>query len=57
MIPHIPQITVKPVALSDRLHDLHRLCATGTATRVQLGELEAMERTMETDQDNRKDEQ
>ncbi len=47
-------ITVMPVELNDRLWLLHRLSATGAATRVQLDELDRLCRTLEAGQDNRK---
>ncbi len=55
MIPAPAPITVMPVELNDRLWTLHRLCATGAATRVQLDELDRLCRALETGQDNRKD--
>ncbi len=54
MIPILTPITVKPVETNQRLYALHRLCATGTATRVQLDELEAMCAALESGQDNEK---
>ncbi len=54
MIAPLTPVTVKPVETNQRLYALHRLCATGTATRVQLDELDAMARTFATEQDNEK---
>lgn len=52
-IPHIPLVTTPVRQINERLFYLHRLCATGTASRVQLDELDRLCAVMGTSQDNK----